>query len=301
MRNKIKELNRNKKYKFSATVTKIHYESIMLTDVYLVMDNSYLTDHLWIRANKKTDNLNLKTGDKITFTGVVRDYMKITRESDYGISNITNMSVIGKESQPHKKLDFSIIIPYRGEKDIYIQRCLNSIRQQSRIKEGKRNKECAEVFVINTLDSSIPKQIKQDYSDICTFIDIDSNDYYQAILKGYKESKGKILLFMNPQDSLENEALKEIYSITRSNSPYVTIFNDSYEALNDGSIEMLDEDKKEQFLKQCDGHLSSKAFALNAFNALGLPNVSEDTIALEILKHVPASNICVYHKKLYSK
>lgn len=300
MRKKIKQLNRNKKYKFTATISKVNYETILLMDVCLVMDHSYLTDHLWIKANKKTDNLNLKEGDQITFTGNVREYMKINREMDYGISNIANMEVVGKGANKSKKLDFSIIIVYQDSKEIELERCLNSIRQQSRIKVGKKNSECAEVLVIQDLNSSISKQFKQNYSDICTFIQSESKDWYELLYKGYKESKGKVLLFMKPQHSLENNALKQIYSIIHQKNPNILLFNDSYDAINDGSIEMLDETKKEDLLKQ-NVSLYSKAFTLNAFNALGLPKEDENTIGLTLIKHIKANKICVYHAKLYSE
>lgn len=300
MRKKIKQLNRNKKYKFIATISKVNYETILLMDVCLVMDHSYLTDHLWIKANKKTDNLNLKEGNQITFTGNVREYMKINREMDYGISNIANMEVVGKETNKSKKLDFSIIIVYQDSKEIELGRCLNSIRQQSRIKVGKKNSECAEVLVIQDLNSSISKQFKQNYSDICTFLQSESKDWYELLYKGYKESRGKVLLFMKPQHSLENNALKQIYSIIHQKNPNILLFNDSYDAINDGSIEMLDETKKEALLKQ-NVSLYSKAFTLNAFNALGLPKEDEETIGLTLIKHIKANKICVYHSKLYSE
>ena len=82
MRLKLKELGKDNRYKFSATVNRFGIkngykgplETVLLVE--LKLDDEIIVDHLWINKTKGFIESNADVGDTIEFSAKVNEYIK---------------------------------------------------------------------------------------------------------------------------------------------------------------------------------------------------------------------------------
>ena len=82
MRIKLKELDRDSRYKFTAKVNRFGMksgykgplETVLLTD--LKLENEIISDHLWINKTKGFIDSNADVGDTIEFLARANEYVK---------------------------------------------------------------------------------------------------------------------------------------------------------------------------------------------------------------------------------
>lgn len=99
MRKKLKKLAKGRQHTFIAEVGIVNSGHVMLKNVRLIDDGSYVTQHVWIVKSRRCEYQHFKAGDKIRFAAKVHGYDKgpLYEKHDYGLSSIRKI----------QKLDFA--------------------------------------------------------------------------------------------------------------------------------------------------------------------------------------------------
>lgn len=207
MRRKLAEL-KNKNYTFQATVKEVLQESILLNDVFLYPEHEYITDHLWIPTNKKTEYLCLSKGDQIQFNGRKYIYARANGTMDYGICNIRKMVVLN--TSVTRMIDISIIVPVGSVDRTILDRCLGSIQNQTRIEEHISNSERVEVLVMDYGNEPYIKATTLQHKNYCFYEKCDHSNLFDAINKGVEKASGEYIMFLMPEAMLTKDALRDL-------------------------------------------------------------------------------------------
>ena len=119
-------------------------------------------------------------------------------------------------------LKFSLIIPVYNTYD-YLRKCLESIVMQ------KFDKEKYEAIIINdgSTDNSeaIIKEFQERYPNIIKYIKKENGGVSSARNVGIKKSKGEYLFFVDSDDYLDLEILKQLESATKDSEPDIIRIN----------------------------------------------------------------------------
>ena len=80
---------------------------VMLVDIYLAKDGTYIADHVWVYFSKAMERAGIKEGNRIQFEAQAYSYTKWLRNGlfkkcnvmtdDYGLKSVRKVQIINKE------------------------------------------------------------------------------------------------------------------------------------------------------------------------------------------------------------